>query len=381
MAEQTETAPPQISVGRIVISAVTQAARAILTGLIPITLIALFGWASAGSGSGNTGDALRGATLLWLSAHHVSLDLSFATTQAVGSFSLLPIGLLIIPILTLRGSGLRLAREVKGARMDVLVLATLMLGFAYAVIVTAVALVVDTSAVRPRFLEAFGFGLVLALLAGGSRIVRFSWSDRALRLLRYLRAVTLLLVVPASVLVLTSLVLNFDQVLDIIAVLRLGVVSMVFVVIIALVYLPNAVLWAIAYSSGIGFGFGTGSLLSPWQSTLEAVPTFPLFAALPASPPDWAPILPLLVLLAMIVVSAAIYRSTDDVLGDAVRLLGAVAILALVATWLSGGSLIGGGLGSVGPSLWKFPLAMLGYAAVGYLLGAGVPALARRIRN
>jgi hypothetical protein len=202
-------------------AATVQATRAAITGLIPLTLLALIGWASAGSSSGNTADALRGAGLLWLAAHHVAMDLTFDTTQADGLFSVLPIGLLVIPVLTLRGAGLRLARAVDGARVDILVFAAGSFAFAYSLVGTAVAFTVDTAAVRPRFLEAFAYALALALLAGGSRLLRISWPPQAQRLLRFFRLAFGSLLIGGAGLVLASLVVNFREALSIVSVLRL----------------------------------------------------------------------------------------------------------------------------------------------------------------
>src|SRR5579875_1662426 len=46
-------------------------------------------------------------------------------------------------------------------------------------------------------------------------------------------------------------------------------------------YLPNSVIWAIAYMLGPGFSFGTGTAVSPSGSALGPVPAFPALAALP----------------------------------------------------------------------------------------------------
>lgn len=362
-------------------AAIVQAVRAMITGLIPLTLIALFAWASAGSGSGNTGDALRGASLLWLATHHVAMDLTFAATQTTGLFSLLPIGLLIVPVLTLRGAGLRLAREVHGARLETLLLSALTLAFTYGVLVTSVAFMADTPAVRPRFLEAFGYGFVVATLAGGSRLLRISWPARWKPVLRFLRWALVGLFIPATALVITSLVVNFDEVLNILSVLRLGVVSTLFVLLISLLYLPNLAVWALAYAVGIGFGFGSGTLLSPWESTIGAVPAFPLFAALPAEPPSWAPMLPVVVAGVLLVAVWASHRSSREFLSDGLRLTGTVLVLGVVLAWFSGGSLIGGALSAVGPSLWKFPVVVAAGVSVAYLVIAGPGALLRRWRS
>src|SRR6476659_4428082 len=66
-----------------------------------------------------------------------------------------------------------------------------------------------------------------------------------------------------------------------------------------LAYIPNAIIWAVAYSLGPGFAFGTGTVVAPTGSALGAVPVFPMLAALPtgigsagARPggPGWVPV-------------------------------------------------------------------------------------------
>src|SRR5260370_24456562 len=49
-----------------------------------------------------------------------------------------------------------------------------------------------------------------------------------------------------------------------------------------LAYVPNAIIWAVAYTLGPGFAFGTGTVVAPTGSALGAVPAFPM---LPAPPP------------------------------------------------------------------------------------------------
>jgi len=49
-----------------------------------------------------------------------------------------------------------------------------------------------------------------------------------------------------------------------------------------LAYVPNAIVWAIAYTLGPGFAFGTGTVVAPTGSALGAVPLFPMLAAIPS---------------------------------------------------------------------------------------------------
>ena len=51
-----------------------------------------------------------------------------------------------------------------------------------------------------------------------------------------------------------------------------------------LAYAPNAVIWAIAYTLGPGFAFGTGTVVAPTGSVLGPVPVFPMLAAIPQGP-------------------------------------------------------------------------------------------------
>ena len=47
-------------------------------------------------------------------------------------------------------------------------------------------------------------------------------------------------------------------------------------------YVPNAVIWAISFTLGPGFAFGTGTVVAPAGSALGTLPAFPMLAALPA---------------------------------------------------------------------------------------------------
>jgi hypothetical protein len=380
VTSSNSTTGPLPGLPMVMLIASLQALRAVVTGLIPLTLISLFGWASAGSASGDTSAALRGAGLLWLASHHVAIDLSFATTATTGLFSVLPIGLLIIPILTLRGAGLRLAREVKGAKLEVLVFAALVLAFIYSMLVTAVALLADSGSIAPRYVEAFGYALVLALIAGGSRLLHITWPERWRAVVAFFKLSMGLLLLLGVVLVVIGLLANLQEVSNMFSVLRLGILSGFFVVIAGLLYLPNAAIWAVAYITGAGFGFGTNSLIWPWGSTLGVVPTFPLFAAIPAAPPRLAPFFPLVVLIVMLVAAVRTHRSDEGLRWAALRLVAVALIAGLLMAWFSGGSLVGGALQAVGPSLWKFPLVLAAHVLVGFFLGVGTRALAHRIR-
>src|SRR5260221_327316 len=78
---------------------------------------------------------------------------------------------------------------------------------------------------------------------------------------------------------------------DVYRLLDPGVVGAGLLLLAQVAYLPNAVLWAIAYMLGPGFAVGAGTVAGPSGSVLGPMPAFPLLAALPAgshgSGPGW----------------------------------------------------------------------------------------------
>lgn len=367
---------------QVVAMAAAQAVRAAVTALIPITLVTLFGWASAGSGTGNTGDALRGSGMFWLASHHVLFSLNTANSDVVGRFWFLPIGLLLIPYLTLHGSGLRIARELRGAKLENHVIASLGFTFVYAVIVALVSGLVRTSAVVPHPVVAFIFGFLAALFFGVPRILEVNWPTEVRELWAIVRVAVGALMVVGLLLVLISLALNFSEVWSIVQVLRLGIISGFFVAVVCILYLPNVAIWAVAYASGIGFGFGDGTNIAPWVTDLGSVPAFPLFAAIPAQAPRFALVLPVLVLLVFAVVGFTRFHVLEyvEAIWPAARVAGAILALALVLAFFSGGPMVGGNLAAVGPSLWKFPLVLGLEAFVGIAVGSMGRVLLDRVR-
>jgi Family of unknown function (DUF6350) len=133
-----------------------------------------------------------------------------------------------------------------------------------------------------------------------------------------------------------------------------------------LVYLPNAIIWAVAYALGPGFAFGTGTVVAATGSSLGAVPAFPMLAALPsgarAAGPSWVPVLVLAVpYLAGVLGGVVTIRIAPTPSIEAAPLWGfvtgaATGVLAGLAAAFSGGPLGDGRLATVGPSGWQVGL-------------------------
>jgi hypothetical protein len=175
-----------------------------------------------------------------------------------------------------------------------------------------------------------------------------------------------------------------------------GLVGGVLLLVIGLLLVPNAAIWAAGYVAGPGFAVGVGTGVSPFGAVLGPVPALPLLAALPAGAPPQAMRLVLIApLLAGVLAGLTVARRVpatdpsdrpDPVAGRtadrpegrsgwpgggsagrgrARRCAGygaaagvlAGAVLAVLAV-LSGGSVGAGYLTAIGPSPWQFGLAV-----------------------
>ena len=87
-------------VARRLLIALQQVIRSVLIILFPLAFITLFAWATAGSTYGTTSDPLRAAVWLWLGAHLTPFYIT--TNEITGYLSYLPIGVVILPWLTMR---------------------------------------------------------------------------------------------------------------------------------------------------------------------------------------------------------------------------------------------------------------------------------------
>jgi len=134
-------------------------------------------------------------------------------------------------------------------------------------------------------------------------------------------------------------------------------------------YLPNAIIWAVAYTLGPGFAFGAGTVVAPTGTVLGAVPAFPMLAALPSGAhPGGPPWLPVLVLampyVAGVFAGVVTVRIAPTPVIEAAPLWGfaagsAAGVLAGLAAAFSGGSLGNGRLAAVGPSGFQVGLVAI----------------------
>ena len=156
---------------RPLIAGATEAVRAALTSYIPIALIVLMAWATAGSSSGVVADALRGGIWIWLGVHHITFSLALPPSGLPGSLSFIPLGALIFPIMVFRGSLRRLRSELQGVQLRQSIFS---LGISYVLILIALCLASENFSISPRWYVAPASVILLLGVANLTQVQQLS---------------------------------------------------------------------------------------------------------------------------------------------------------------------------------------------------------------
>lgn len=335
-------------------------------GLAVLITLTLIGWITAphvGLGGGLVG-ALRSAGLLWLVAHHVEV-----TVRGVGRIGLLPLGLVLLPAALIERAGRWMTNEGHVTRLLDVGSAAISIALPYALFTGAVALACKTTVAAPSLAQAvvMGFGIALLASAFGAARALGPWRKLARRVPPRTRSVLLgmvaalaLLTICGALLSAASLIVHLTTYKEAVARLNPGISGSVLLLLVSLCYLPNSVIWAVAYLLGPGFSFGVGTAVSPSGSALGSIPAFPMLAALPvgdkAAFPAWLGFFLLLTpYLAGALAGLMTVRIAPTPSLEAAPLWGlltgslAAVVIGLCARY-SGGSLGAGRLASVGPA-------------------------------
>ena len=354
------SARPLIATGAIA------AVAAALAGLALLILIVLIGWIAAPhAGVGLTG-VLRTAALLWLIGHHVGFAL-----HGAGRIGMLPLGLVLLPGALLWRAGRWVVRAGGVSLLRHVGYAALALAMPYGLIAGALALASRSAQEAPSAPQAVICGFLLALVAGGLGGARAlaPWAQLTRLLPDRPRSVIIgmigalgLLTVGGALLGAVSLGTHLGEFATLSRSLEPGAIGSVLLLVTQLAYLPNAILWAIAYTLGPGFAFGAGTMVTPTGAALGQLPAFPLLAALPPgthATPAW---LTFIVLVLPYVAGCAagllLVRAAPTPALEAAPLWGlacgaaAGGVLGILAAF-SGGPLGNGRLAAVGPSGWQ----------------------------
>ena len=345
---------------RVLSVSLSHVIRSIATLLLPISFLALIAWATGGSASGSTTDPIRGATWIWMGLHHLPFQLAIPPAATPGYLTYLPIGGVLLPFLIIRFSFNRALDRLQGDYHDLnsvrLIFSTL-----YALLFTVIAFFSSSAAVHPQWYLAPIFGLILALLATvstGSRVR----PSRALHIALRLWA----LMLGAAMVVLTALlIVNFATIKTITVALDAGIFGGLLLLMINLLYLPNAAIGLLSYFAGTGVAVGVGTIVSPTWYQLGKLPTLPLLGILPTGKFAWA----LLGILFFIAIGFLLALwSLPFGLNTMIQSYLFTCALTILLAYLASGSLITAEMGAMGVSVWKFGVALALEIALGAAL-------------
>ena len=341
-----------------------------------VTTLAVVGWITAPRlGFGLTG-VMRTATVIWLVGHHVTVQV-----RGAGRIGMLPLGLVALPGLLLWRAGRSVARAQLAARTTAgarvagpghAIGVSLAVAVPYALLAGVLAIASRSALASASAWQAVIGAFAVAAVAAGLGAARAfgPWSQHGARTPPRTRSVIAgsvgsLAVFAAAGSLATAMTLasHLHQFTAAYRMLGPGLVGSGLLLLAQLVYLPNAVIWSIAYMLGPGFAVGTGTIVAPTGSVTGGLPAFPLLSALPlgghGTEQPWLTALILAVpYLAGVVGGLLVVRLAPSVAVEAAPirgfLSGSVTGTALgVLAAFAGGPLGDGRLSAVGPSPWQ----------------------------
>ena len=366
-----------------------------LAVLVPIIAV----WATAGFQDDGFETLARLAGQSWLLVHGVPLELAAAGSTAAshtgsGLLTLVPLGLTLIPFLLAWRAGRRLARA---SYTDQLWQALLGSWVVYSAFGVATGFVCRTPDVGINLgyamvvpLIPFAVGMVIGARreAGSwSRLIGVDAVDWIWRTSQHSRwagsylasvvkagfvAVAAALAL-AAVLLAVDLFVHWNLVLAVYEALDAGAAGGAALTVAQLGYLPNLVVFALAWASGSGFAMGVGSQVGPLGTAVGPLPSIPVLAAIPAGALDYAFVALLIPVIAGVLagwwflregenhfdewlsikVHARWFTATVSTLVLGVLAGAAAGLLAMGLAWLARGSAGIGRLTDIGPDpLW-----------------------------
>ena len=259
-------------VARRLLIALQQVIRSVLIILFPLAFITLFAWATAGSTYGTTSDPLRAAVWLWLGAHLTPFYIT--TNEITGYLSYLPIGVVILPWLSMR-NGYKRVLEVfqnkKTSRAYFILSYTLVYLFLAAVSINS-----QVSINWPRALVT----LFLLLISVTNPIKLDPFLKLPVQLFIFMLGV-------AALLFSISLLFNFTTAKNLTIIIQPGILGGLLLLLLQLLYLPNIAFATLSYILGSGFSLGDATNISPFIFDLREIPAIPVLAALPSDRHLW----------------------------------------------------------------------------------------------
>jgi hypothetical protein len=355
---------------RVLGAAFPQVLRSIAWLLLPTSFIALIAWATAGSATGNTGDPLRAALWIWIGAHQIPFDLTLGSSALDGHLSYLPLGALIFPILAIRNGISRTADRLDGDT-SLIAPARIVFSLLYSTFALLACIFSKTDEVIPVWYFALIYVFPFALITSATVARRASLGQG---FLFGSRIIALLLGISAIALG-VALLVNLDTVKNLTLVLQPGIFGGFLLMLLNILYLPNAIVSTLAYFSGVGFAVGSQTIVSPISFDLDKIPAMPILGALPKN----ESLISLLGIAVIVFAGGLLVSWTVDLKQKVLTQSFVVAILiSAFVGYSASGALITEAMSAVGTSPWKFTIAITLQLGLGALLAIYVPRLFKR---
>ena len=355
---------------RVLGAALPQVLRSVAWLLLPTSFIALLAWATAGSATGNTGDPLRAALWIWIGAHSIPFDLSLPPSGLEGHLSYLPLGALIFPVLAIRSG---VARTIERLDNDSSLVGAARAAFAvgYTLFALAASFFSKTDSIRPVWYFAIIYVLPFTLLCAATVGRRVALGQGFL----YGSRIIALLLGISSIVFGILLLVNISMVKNLTTVLQPGIFGGFLLLLLNILYIPNAIVSTLAYFSGVGFAVGSGTLVSPTSFRLNKIPAIPLLGALPEN----KSLISLIGVLVIVAAGALLVTWTISL--DQKVLIQSLIVAVLLAAFVGysgSGALITDAMSAVGVSTWKFTLAIAAQLGLGAALAVYLPRFINR---
>ena len=342
---------------RVLSVSLSHAIRGAALVLLPFAFIALVAWATAGSATGTTTDPIRGAAWIWVGAHHIPFSLALPPTGISGYLSYLPWGAIALPFLAIRSTFNRALDRLQGDFHDVNGVRSAYSIF-YTIIVTAVAYLISSPAVTPQWYLAPIFAFFISISATLTCGPRTKLSVPLIIASRLTAIIVGLSMIAVGILIF----FNFSQVKDLHTSLQAGIFGGALLLLLNVLYLPNAAIAFASYVAGSGFAVGAGTLISPWWYRNGEIPVLPLLGILPTQRH------PLFIVAAIFFVAVGALLAYWTMDGGVPLLLQTAiffVVMIILLAYLSSGSLMTTEMGAFGVSIWKFGLVVIGEVGIG----------------
>ena len=333
--------------------------------ILPFSFISLVAWATAGSATGSTTDPIRGAVWIWLGAHHIPFQLALPPTGIAGYLTYLPIGGVVLPFLAIRTSFNRAIDRLQGDFHDINGV-RIIFSALYALLVSALSFLSKSIPIAPQWYLAPVIAFLIALIATMTAGVRVALS----RPVRIAARIWALILGTSLVFVSILIFVNISQIKDITTTLQPGLLGGFLLLLLNILYLPNAAIACASYFAGTGLAVGAGTLVSPLWYHLGQIPALPLLGIIPTGKQPLA----LLGILVFFLVGFLLARwSLSYGIQALLQSFLFTVVGAILIGYLACGSLITNEMGAMGVSIWKFALSIsievgLGAAATTFIM-------------